>query len=177
VFLSTADSPSTLISQYCRADSSGAVSEATVLPDIRRYLDQIAVAKPTISSWPQAHSLVNLPTFFATSTAQPGDRTFGGVGYSMTLTVNPASYDWTFGDGATLSTTEPGAGPPDGVVRHTYQTHGTRQVELSIGYGATYSIVTPGGSIGPLEVPGEPVRSGPSVWNLTVDESLATLTS
>lgn len=175
VFLATSETPSTLVSQYCRADTSGAVSEATVLPDIRQYLDQIAVGQPAISTWPHGRSLVNLATYFAAPPASSGSRTFGGTGYTMTLMVNPASYDWSFGDGSTLSSDQPGSGPPDGPIHHVYQTAGDKTVELSVAYGATYTVVTPAGSIGPLDVPGPQVRSLPTTVELEVDEALGTL--
>jgi hypothetical protein len=175
VFLATPTTPSTLVAQYCRADTSGVISEATILPDVHRYLDQMAVAKPSISSWPAASSLVNLPTFFAATPAAPGDRTFGGNGFTMTLRVVPASYDWEFGDGSTLVTTEPGAGPPTGTIRHTYAAAGNPIAALSVAYAATYSLTTPVGGIGPFAVPGLPVRSAPAQFSLRVDEAIATL--
>ena len=177
VYLSTPDSGTQLVSQYCRADGTGAVSQADVLPDIRDYLDQISVAKPTISAWPpDGRGIVNVPTYFAAAPAQAGDQTFGGAGFTMDLGVTPATYEWAFGDGQALSTAEPGGAPPGGSVRHIYRTSGQRVVTLTVTYGATYTVRTPVGALGPLAVPGGPVVSAPAAMPLAVDESIATLT-
>jgi len=176
VYLTTPTTPSTLAAVYCQAAGSGVISEASVMPDIRRYLDQISVAPPAISSWPGDATLVNLPTYFAATPAAAGDRIFGGLGYVMTLNVTPQSYDWDFGDGVTTTTTDPGSGPPGGDVTHVYQRAGGSLVTMSVGFAASYSLTTPAGTLGPLPVDGVPVRSAAGALSLRIDEAIATLT-
>jgi hypothetical protein len=177
VYLTTPETGTQLVSQYCRGDGTGVVTQASVLPDIRSYLDRLSVARPTISSWPaDATALVNIPTYFAAAPAQAGDLAFGGAGFTMNLGVTPGTYEWSFGDGQALSTQEPGAAPPGGTVKHTYRTAGPASVGLTVTYDATYEVQTPFGAIGPLVVPGGPVQSAPAQLTLDVGESLATLT-
>jgi len=172
------ESPLQRISEYCYPDNDGGViSAATVTADARRYAGQLAVAKPGIRAWPpDGTTLVNLPTFFAVAAPGSGQHSFGGQGYTMQLQVQADGYDWSFGDGAGMHTTDPGSGPPSGSVRHTYAAARTVTVSVQVEYGATYTILTPGGRIGPLPVDGGPVRTVPAQTTLQVHEALATLT-
>ena len=147
-------------------------------PDVRKYATGLAVAKPSIRSWPPGDiTLVNLPTYFSAQAQGSGQATVGGAGYSLRLAVAPQSYVWRWGDGSTLTTTDPGAGPPTGAVRHTYPAAGTDDVTVTVAYGATYSVVTPFGTFGPEIVPGGAVRTLPAAVGLQVRQAVAGLTS
>jgi hypothetical protein len=167
------------VDTYCyKTPDGGAVDAATVAPDARRYATALAVAKPTIRSWPPGGvTLVHLPTYFAARAQGSGQATVGGAGYSLQLAVAPQSYVWHWGDGATLTTTDPGAGPPDGAVRHTYPQAGTDDVTVTVSYGATYRVVTPFGTFGPEVVPGGAVRTLPAADGIQVRQAIAGLTS
>ncbi len=166
------------VDQYCYATPDGGVVDADkVAPDVRRYATQLTVATPTVRAWPPgAVTLVNLPTFFAASAQGSGQATVGGLGYSLQIAVSPQSYTWSFGDGSTLATTGPGGAPPTGSVRHTYAAEGSARVTVTVAYGATYSVVTPFGTIGPEIVPGGAVRTLPATAALQVREAYAGLT-
>jgi len=99
----------------------------------------------------------------------------GAQGYYLRLTVLPVSYDWAFGDGATLHSVDPGEAPPSGDVRHAYLKGGTDAVTSLIQYGAEYTVITPFGAIGPLVVPGGPVRTVPVSKSLIVKSAEAGL--
>lgn len=152
------------------------VSAATVAPDVRKYATALAVSTPTVRAWPPGGvTLVHLPTFFAASAAGSGQQTVGGAGYTLQLQVAASQYDWTFGDGSTVTTSDPGGPPPGGGVRHTYPRSGSVSVGVSVAYGATYSVVTPVGSIGPLPVAGGAVRTLPAALDLEIDPATAGL--
>jgi hypothetical protein len=148
-----------------------------IATDARKYADQVKVTAPTIRSWPpNGATLVNLATYFSAQAPPSAAKDFGGQGYTMRLQVGAAQYVWTFGDGATLQTTDPGSAPPNGSVRHTYLAAGTRPVTASVVYGATFTVITPFGNIGPDPVAGGPVRTIPAQLNLRVQEAYASLT-
>lgn len=120
--------------------------------------------------------MVNLPTYFSAQAPQSAAKDFGGQGYTMRLQVGAAQYAWSFGDGASLETTDPGSAPPDGSVHHAYLAAGQQAVTASVAYGATFTVVTPFGSIGPTPVAGGPVRTVPARMDLRVQEAYAGLT-
>ncbi|HEX7355958.1 MAG TPA: PKD domain-containing protein [Mycobacteriales bacterium] len=145
-------------------------------PDVRRYAAGLQVTPPSLRTWPpNSATLVNLPTFFGATAPGSGRATVGGQGYTLQISVAATRYDWSFGDGATLVTNDPGAGPPDGSARHTYSAAGDYTVTARIEYGATYSVVTPFGTFGPQTVPGGPVRTLPALTTLHVREAHAGL--
>lgn len=166
------------VDSYCYADpDGGVVTAATVAPDVRRYATGLRVTAPTLRTWPPHDlTLVNLATFFGATAPGSGQVTVGGQGYSLQIAVAATTYDWSFGDGSTLVTTDPGGGPPDGSAHHTYTAAGSYPVTVTIGYGATYSVVTPFGTFGPEAVPGGPVRTLPAQATLQVREAHAGLT-
>jgi len=170
--------PLVQVDSYCFADGDAeVVTAASITPDARNYASQVGVAKPILKAWPPGGStLVNLPTFFAVAGTSSAERDFGGEGYTMHLQVGASNYAWSFGDGVTLTSDEPGSAPPDGPIHHTYRSAGAVNVAVTVNYGATYSLITPFGTIGPLQVDGGPVKSLPATDGLQVKEAIATLT-
>lgn len=170
--------PLTQLDSYCFTDSDNEITTAeSIAPDVRRYAGEVAVGKPVIRAWPRGGTtLVNLATFFAVAATPSATQSFGGQGYTMQIQVSPSDYSWSFGDGSTLSTKDPGSAPPGGAVNHTYSAAGSVNVTVTVNYGATYSVVTPAGTIGPLPVDGGPVRSLPAATGLQVKEAIAGLT-
>ncbi|MGH3744702.1 MAG: PKD domain-containing protein, partial [Mycobacteriales bacterium] len=137
----------------------------------------LQVTPPTVRTWPpNGLTLVNLPTYFGATAPGSGQATVGGQGYSLRIAVAATTYDWSFGDGASLVTSDPGSGPPDGAAHHTYTAAGNYPVTVTIEYGATYSVVTPFGTFGPETVPGGAVRTLPAAAALRVREAQAGLT-
>lgn len=169
--------PLTQVDSYCyQQGEPGLLTAATIAPDFRRYADRVAVAAPTVRAWPPGGTtLVNLPTYFAVTATDSAATEFGGQGYTMQISVGADSYTWDFGDGTRATTTDEGGPPPAGSVHHTYRRAGEVLVSVSVNYGARYRIVTPAGAIGPLEVPGGPVRTLPAIDDLRVQEAYAGL--
>lgn len=166
------------VDSYCWGpNGNGATTAVDLGMNARKYADQVQVTPPTLRSWPPGGAtLVNLPTYFSAQAPQSAAKDFGGQGYTMRLQVGAAQYTWSFGDGASLETTDPGSAPPDGSVRHAYLAAGQQAVTASVAYGATFTVVTPFGSIGPTPVAGGPVRTVPARMDLRVQEAYASLT-
>lgn len=178
VQLETATEPRHVVSSYCHGGpGDGAVTGAQIAPDVRRYAEQVAVNRPAITTYPPGGvTLVNLPTYFAATAQASKQATVGGEGYRLRIRVSARSFVWSFGDGSSMTTTEAGGPPPGGAVRHTYASDGPEAVTVTVQYGATYSVVTPFGTIGPQVVPGGAVRTLPARSDLQVREAFAGLT-
>jgi hypothetical protein len=104
------------------------------------------------SQQPVGSGVVNLPTLFATNTpvAQLFNETLLGV--QVTLNVD-ASWTWDFGDGTTLTSTDPGGTYPTTSLNHVFPVAGTYTVTLTTNWTGTFSMaggpaaVIPGGAI------------------------------
>ncbi len=120
---------------------------------------------------------MNLPTFFAVGAPGSGQATVGGQGYTLRIQVAASTYNWQFGDGAAVDTTDAGGPPPAGGVHHAYAQAGSDAVQVTVSYGATYTVITPYGDFGPQVVPGGAVRTLPAQLPLQVDEAHAGLIS
>ena len=176
VYLSTPGTAAALVSQYCRADDPGLITAAAVTPNLRDYADQVGISGPSLQTWPPGgQTLVNLRTFFATQAQQIADQDFSGAGYTVHMHIKAVRYVWSFGDGESLTTSDPGFGPPTGDVNHTYAQANSVTVSVTVIYEADYTVTGRGGQIGPLTVPGGPVRTVPAAAPLDVLESYATL--
>lgn len=85
-------------------------------------------------------ALLRIPVVFATG--QPGGaRTWHDtlLGVAVTTTVTP-TWQWRFGDGATLSTQEPGGPWPDTSVSHTFDEAGSFRVAVMTTWDGTFTV-------------------------------------
>ena len=156
--------------------SGDVVTVADVLPQAgAAYRDVMRPGAATISTQPSATQVVNLATYFTASGTDPMTRSFGPGGLRLTITATP-TYVWDFGDGTTLETASRGGPYPDGDVRHTYTSAGTRRVTLTTRWQAEFTVATPLGTFGPFDVGGPPVA--PSTTRaIDVREARAVLVS
>jgi len=86
---------------------------------------------------------VNLDTTFYTQAA-PIDRPLTIIGYNVDVDVQPATYTWHWGDGASETTNTPGHPYPSTDVTHTY-VHATDanvpvQLSVDVTYTARYRV-------------------------------------
>jgi hypothetical protein len=133
----------------CRSPS-GATPAQVRLAAFDQFSQLLTTAHP--SQQPAGSGVVNLPTLFATNTptTQTFDETLLGV--QVTLNVD-ASWTWDFGDGTTLTTTDPGGGYPIASLTHVYLVSGSYVVTLTTNWMGTFSMaggpaaVIPGGPI------------------------------
>ena len=123
---------------------------------VDRFSQLLTTALPTHQ--PGNGAIVNLPALFATNT--PAEQVFTEtlLGIPVTLDVH-ASWTWDFGDGTTLTTTEPGGPYPVTTLSHTYLRSGHATVALTTNWTGTFSMaggpaaVIPGGPIPRVSAP------------------------
>lgn len=123
---------------------------------VDRFSQLLTTALPTHQ--PGNGAIVNLPALFATNT--PAEQVFTEtlLGIPVTLDVR-ASWTWDFGDGTTLTTTDPGGPYPVTTLSHTYLRSGHVTVALTTNWAGTFSMaggpaaVIPGGPIPRVSAP------------------------
>ena len=133
----------------CRS-TSGATPAQVRLAASDEFSQLLTTAHP--SQQPAGSGVVNLPTLFSTNT--PVTQVFNEtlLGVQVTLKVN-ASWTWDFGDGTTLTSTDPGGAYPIVSLSHVYRVAGTYTVTLTTNWTGTFSMaggpaaVIPGGAI------------------------------
>lgn len=118
---------------------------------------------------PNGRTLVNFDTNFYTDT-ETFTRTLTLLGRQVTLRITPASYAWRFGDGASATTTGPGAAYPALDVTHDYARAGTVRPAVDTTYTADFRV----GQGAWQPVPGTVTIAG-EVQSLDVVEATPTL--
>jgi hypothetical protein len=128
----------------CRAlEEAGPVRQrrtltwADVLSAVRR------VGVPPASVEAPGYTLVNLDTTFYTEPATI-DRSLDIIGFAVDVHIEPTSYVWYWGDGATTKTNQPGRPYPATDVTHLYH-HATEKgaslaVRVDVTYAASYRV-------------------------------------
>lgn len=106
---------------------------------------------------PADKTLVNFDTIFYTDPA-PVTRTVTLLGQPVTIAATPASFTWHFGDGASTSTSSPGAPYPAKDVTHRYtDAHVTVRPSVDVTYTGEYQV----GGGGWQTIPGTVTIAGP----------------
>jgi hypothetical protein len=88
---------------------------------------------------PSLRTLVNVPTNVyvdAETVVLPTEL----LGTPVRVRATPTRFRWSFGDGGTLETTDPGAPYPDLRTAHTYRAPGSVSVRLTTDYAGEYSV-------------------------------------
>jgi PKD repeat protein len=114
---------------------------------------------------PSDGTLVNVDTIFYADTAGTMRTTITMLGEQVALTLHPTRWQWTFGDGSTMTTTTPGAPYPDTSVTHRYSETGTYPASVTVTWDGTFTF---GGQT--ADIPGDTSRAGPAV-GVTVKEA------
>jgi hypothetical protein len=102
---------------------------------VQRDFQRVVVLKGVAEVSPKPDTLVNIPTVFTTSTPRSYDIPLSLLGQSVVITATAERYTWHFGDGASLSTSEPG-----GRVEHEYSKAGARQAYVVIEWSGTFRV-------------------------------------
>lgn len=88
---------------------------------------------------PNLRTLVNIPTnLYADAGTVVLPTTV--LGQAVRVRATPLRFLWTYGDGSTRTTTDPGAPYPALRTAHTYRRPGTRSLGLSTTYSGEYSV-------------------------------------
>lgn len=86
---------------------------------VLRELQRVGLPELQIRVQPAEKTLVNFETiFYAEPEPYQGQLTL--LGQEVDVRAEPSTFDWTFGDGETMQTTEPGAPYPDKTIVHEY---------------------------------------------------------
>lgn len=88
---------------------------------------------------PGGQTLVNFDTIYYTRPTTI-DKTVTVLGTSVDFHITVASYTWHFGDGASTTTTDPGAAYPHQTITHRYARKGPATPSLDTTYQADYRI-------------------------------------
>jgi hypothetical protein len=102
---------------------------------VQRDFQRVVVLKGVAEVSPKPDTLVNIPTVFTTSTPHRYDIPLSLLGQSVVITATAERYTWHFGDGASLSTSEPG-----GRVEHEYSKAGARQAYVVIEWSGAFRV-------------------------------------
>jgi hypothetical protein len=123
--------------------------------EVFRYFQTLPLPQLTTRQQPPGEALVGLPVIFFTDS--PTTQTFAVDirGFAVTIDARATSFTWTTGDGAALTTTDPGAPYPDQTVTHDYAA-GTYTASLTTTWGGTFSV--DGGAA--ADVPGTTTTDG-----------------
>lgn len=107
---------------------------------------------------PGGETLVNFATNFYTEAA-PFERSVTLVGQRVDLRIRPSGFAWSFGDGAGMTTSEPGAAYPALDITHEYTRAGQVGPSVDTTYSAEFRVN--GGAwepvVGTVTMAGEPV--------------------
>ncbi len=131
---------------------------------IDRFSQLLTTAMPTHQ--PGNGAIVNLPALFATNTPTEQVFTETLLGIPVTLDVQ-ASWTWDFGDGTTLTTTDPGGIYPITTLSHTYLQSGHVTVALTTNWTGTYAMA--GGPA--ATIPGGPIPRVSAPFALDIHEA------
>ncbi|MCL2611867.1 MAG: hypothetical protein FWD95_01395 [Nocardioidaceae bacterium] len=120
----------------CSATSGGITNTM-----VTRAFRQVGVPTPSLHIQPVHHTtLVNLKTDFYATGTKAFTKTVTLLGHHVTLRIHTDHFTFTFGDGHTLTTTEPGSPYPRLTDTHTYLRKGRVRVHLATTWAATYRI-------------------------------------
>jgi len=138
--------------------------------EVFSYFQTLPLPQLTTRQQPPGEALVGLPVIYFTDSPTTQDFTVDIRGFTVDITARAVSYAWDTGDGAVLTTTDPGAPYPDQTVTHDYSA-GTYTASLTTTWGATYSV---DGGV-QAEVPGTTTTQGePATFSVLQARSVLT---
>jgi len=103
-------------------------------------LRRVGLPSLTVQTQPADETLVNFDTiFFVEPEAVSVDLTI--LGQAVDVLATPAGYQWSFGDGAGMSSSSPGAPYPSTEITHRYSdAHVTMQPSVTVSYTARFRV-------------------------------------
>ena len=124
---------------FCAGEETPA--PVVTLGAIRRAFAELKLpAGEMVVQPPDGLTLVNFDTNFYTTTIEPITRTVRLLGRQVTLEATPSRYTWTFSDGQSLTTTDPGAPYPRLTITHNYLRTGTYRPALATTYTGRFRV-------------------------------------
>ena len=120
-------------------DDPGLPTIGRVIAQVRADFQRLPLPKFTVRTDPAPRTLVNVPTAFSAGSAEPVMFTPTILGARVTITARPSQWDWTFGDGATLTTTRPGS-PQRPDVTHQYTRTGEVTSSVRVTWTGSFTV-------------------------------------
>jgi hypothetical protein len=93
---------------------------------------------------PAGRTLVNVDTIVYTDESQVYRQTVTVLGFPVDVEAMPMSYTWSFGDGASVTTTTPGRPYPAKDITHKYMKKGGVSLTLTTNYAARFNVAGTG---------------------------------
>lgn len=141
----------------CLRPGQQPVSLGDITGEVREYVDELVPNDADVVVQPAGGALIRVPTLVRAqmSTAPVTEQFFTGSGFAVQVTARPVRWEWTFGEGPVQSYGHPGAAY-DGSdpttsgrhVTHTYETPGSRGVQVTVVWTASYQLA----GVGTVEV-------------------------
>lgn len=120
---------------YCLGpDDPGMPTIGQVIAQVQRAFQDLPLPVAGVRVDPAPTSLVNIPTAFFAGGQQEATFTPTILGTQVSITATPAQWQWTWGDGTSMTTDNPGV-PKRPVVAHEY----TRSADYSVGVTTTWT--------------------------------------
>lgn len=134
------------------AEDPGITPIGLVIAAVQSGFQNLPLPEFTPDSRPMPTTLVNVPTSFAAGTADPVTLTTEPLaGIVVTVVATPVEWQWTFGDGGTLTTKVPGRPGTDDVT-HLYERAQTFGASVRVTWTGTFTL--PGSSeVFPIRTP------------------------
>jgi hypothetical protein len=126
--------------------------------EVFRYFKELPLPELATKQQPPGNALVGLPVIFFTDSPTTQNFTVDIRGFTVTIAATASGFTWHTGDGADVTSTDPGAPYPNQTVTHDYRS-GTYTAYLTTTWSATFSVN--GGASVP--VPGTTTTDGAPV--------------
>ena len=119
-------------------------TKTTTLTPVRNVQSLVSfrdVPVPSLrpTAQPSGRAFAGLPVWFSSNQPRVVKATVNVLGWDVDVQAAP-TWSWTFGDGAMLSTTDPGGRYPVGSVHHLYRTQGKVRASVVSLWGAEWSV-------------------------------------
>ncbi|MGY1745183.1 hypothetical protein [Blastococcus sp. SYSU D00695] len=148
-----------------------ALNPAPSPDEVFRYFQRLPLPQLPTHQQPPGDALVGLPVIFFTDGPTTQTHSLDIRGFTVDIVATADSFTWHTGDGAHLTTTDPGAPYPAHTITHDYAS-GTYSASLTTTWSGTFTV---DGSAA-AAVPGTTTTEGPPV-TFTVVEAHAVLTN
>lgn len=120
-------------------DDPGVPTIGRVIAQVRTDFQSLPLPTFAVRTDPAPQTLVNVPTAFSAGSAEPATFTPTILGTQVTITARPTRWEWTFGDGATLTTTTPGT-PQRPDIAHEYRRAGRLTSSVRVMWTGTFTL-------------------------------------
>jgi hypothetical protein len=148
-----------------------ALNPAPSPEEVFRYFERLPLPQLPTHQQPPGDALVGLPVIFFTDGPTSQTFTLDIRGFTVDIVATAEGFTWHTGDGAHLTTADPGAPYPNHTITHDYAA-GTYTASLTTTWSGTFSV--DGGAS--VDVPGTTTTDGLPV-TFTVVEAHAVLTN